>query len=338
MRRLLATVLVAAVASCGGASDGDADEAEAAAATVRRIAGADPYATAAAIALDEYGRASDPILGNGDDPADALGGSYLAATHGSAVLLTQRDELPQSTIDALAALQTTTVHVLGGTAAIGVGVEAALTDLGYHVNRVAGPDRYATAAAIGSEEGTEILGVWPGEGRTALLANGLRPSDALTVGPIAYGQLLPLLLTDVDAVPQVTLDAMDRFAIEHVIVLGGTAAVSDAALASIEATGRTVRRVAGADRMGTAAAVADLYEELGYDVTSIDLVAADAIAELLAAGPHARPDRPILLCASADACGDATVSWARGRQLREVVVLGDEASISTAAAEALLGG
>ncbi|HYD10314.1 MAG TPA: cell wall-binding repeat-containing protein, partial [Acidimicrobiales bacterium] len=265
MRRLLAGMLVIVLASCGGGDDGGTlaervAEAQGARsdAVVRRIAGADPYDTAAAIALDEYASASDPILANGDDPADALAGSYLAATHGSALLLTRRDELPQSTIDALASLRARKVHVLGGPAAIGEGVAAELTSLGYVVNRVAGPDRYATAVAVAEEEGTAILGIWPGEGRTVFLANGLRPSDALSAGPIANGQLLPILLTATDELPVVTSSALDRLAVEHVIVLGGTAAVSDAVVASIEAGGRSVRRVAGVDRTSTATAVADL--------------------------------------------------------------------------------
>jgi hypothetical protein len=82
MRRLLACVLVAAIASCGGGDD-DKTLAERVAeaqddtgeGSVRRITGDGPYATAAAIALDEYDSASDPILANGDDPADALAGS-----------------------------------------------------------------------------------------------------------------------------------------------------------------------------------------------------------------------------------------------------------------------
>ena len=339
MRRLVVCVLLAVVvAACGGGGDDDRADAteDADASGVRRIAGADAYETAAAIALDEYDSASDPVLGNGDDPADALAGSYLAATHGSAVLLTRRDELPRSTVDALASLRSRTIHVLGGTAAVGPEVEAQLTSLGYTVNRVAGPDRYATAVAVAKEEGTAILGIWPGEGRTVFLANGQRPSDALTAGPLAYSLLLPILLTDAAALPAVTASALDELAVEHVIVLGGTAAVSEAVVAQLEGTGRTVRRVAGPDRAATAVAVADLFEEVGVSPTSVDLAAADAVAELLAAGPHARPDTPILLCVTVDDCGDATVGWARGRSLAEVVVLGPESEVALRAAQALL--
>ena len=304
------------------------------AATTRRLAGDDRYATAAAVALDRWspGGPSDVVLAGAGDPADALAGAYVSGLHSSPVLLTAPDVLPPATLDALRTLAPMRVHVLGGTAAVGEGVADALRAEGWIVERHAGTDRYATAAVIARSGGAAAIGSFLAEGPTALVANGHRSFDALAAGTIAAGHQLPILLTATDAVPTATTSALDDLGIRHVIVLGGTAVVSDAVVAQLEAGGRTVRRVAGIDRTATATAVADLLEELGYDVTVASLVSGVSTADALGAGAWGAPRRPVLLCQDASFCGAATTSWARTHALDEVVVIGGSAAVSDLAA------
>jgi len=304
---------------------------------MRRLAGSDRYDTARVVAHDRWNRrTSDVILASGSDPADALAGAFVSGLHSSPVFLTTRDALPAATLDGLRATEPTTVHVLGGTASVGEGVVATLEAEGWTVRRHAGPDRYATAAAAARSEGTAIIGSWLEEGPTAILANGHRPFDALAAGPLAAGQLLPILLTEAASVPPPTAKALDDLGIRHVIVLGGTAAVSDEVVSSIEASGRTVRRVAGIDRTATATAVADLLFELGYEVTRASVVSASAFADALGAGPWGAPATPVLLCESASFCGASTTTWAHAHPVDELVVIGGTAAVSDAAAMLLL--
>jgi lactocepin len=146
--RRIARVVVAAVllVACGDGSS-RADDESAPREGVRRVLGNDAYEVAAALATEKYSSTSDPILASGEDPADALAGSFLGGLHASPVLLTQRDELPRVTLDALRSIGARTVHVLGGTASVSDAVVAALTDNGFTPNRIAGVDRFATAAA-----------------------------------------------------------------------------------------------------------------------------------------------------------------------------------------------
>lgn len=326
---MLAVVLVTALLAAQAA----------AAATVRRLAGADRYATAAAVALDRW-RAdgpSDVVLASGLDPADALAGAFVSGLHSSPVLLTAPAALPDATLTALRELAPTRVHVLGGTASVSDAVADQLRSEGWIVERHAGADRFATAAAIARSGGPAIVGSFGAEGATALLANGRRPFDALAAGPLAAGQLFPILLTETGAVPRATTDAMDDLGIQHVIVLGGPAAVSDEVIAAIEATGRSVRRVAGVDRAGTAVAVAGLLEELGFDISVASLVSGVSTADALGAGAWGAPDQPVLLCESASFCGVTTTQWAQTHSLDEIVVIGGQAAVSDAAAMAVAG-
>lgn len=310
------------------------------AAAVRRLAGPDRYATASAVALDRWPGPgpSDIVLANGVDPADALAGAYISGLHSSPILLTGRDALPPPTLDALAAIDPTRVHVLGGSAAVGDGVVAALEADDRIVVRHAGADRFATAAAVARSGGPAIVGSFLSQGATALLANGRVPFDALAAGPLAAGQLFPLLLTETDALPPATTAAMDDLAIRHVFVLGGTAAVSDDVVAALEASGRTVRRLAGIERTATAVAVADVIEgELGYDISVASLSSATTAVDALGAGAWGAPNRPVLLCTSPSFCGASTTQWAAARDLDEVVVVGGDAAVSDEAAMAVAG-
>ena len=85
--------------------------------------------------------ATHAVLGRADAFADSLAGAPLADT--GPLLYTATDALPAVTRDELVRILApgATVYLLGGTSAIGPGVEAELTGLGFTVTRLAGADR-----------------------------------------------------------------------------------------------------------------------------------------------------------------------------------------------------
>src|SRR5436309_15458404 len=110
--------------------------------------------------------------------------------------------------------------------------------------RVAGDDRYATAAQLSA-------GAYPDGADTVYLARGdVFSPDALTGGPAAIVKQGPVLLTQQCALPDETAAELTRLQASQVIVLGGVGAVCDAVIAQIQslATHPSVRRVAGFDR------------------------------------------------------------------------------------------
>jgi putative cell wall-binding protein len=245
--------------------------------------------------------------------------------------------VPQVTLDALRSRGVRKVRVLGGPNALGPEVVSQLEAAGYVVERVAGADRYATAAAVARNSGAANIGVRGQQGRTAILANGARPADALSAGPLAFGQQWPLVLTTATSLPTVTRQALDDLGIQHVVVVGGTAAVSDAIVGELRSTGRTVERVAGADRESTATAIADLVVSLGEPLTTVEIASSSSFADALALGPHAAPAAPLLLCHAPEDCGTTTLTWiaSRSSAVDTVVVAGGQAAVG-ATAEAQL--
>lgn len=115
---------------------------------VTRIAGQQGYDTAALIS-SKVG--IDPThtvyLANGSALPDAMAISAFAAGQGNPILLTDRDSLPPSTIQALTDLEVRNVVLLGGTAVIGTLVENEVRAK-YSVKRWGGYDRYDTQSII----------------------------------------------------------------------------------------------------------------------------------------------------------------------------------------------
>lgn len=115
---------------------------------VTRIAGLQGYDTSALISSNVGIDSSHTVyLANGHAIPDAIAISAFAAEQGSPILLTDRDQLPASTIKALTDLKVSNVIILGGTAVIGNSVENELRAK-FLVKRWGGYDRYDTQNII----------------------------------------------------------------------------------------------------------------------------------------------------------------------------------------------
>lgn len=116
--------------------------------TVTRIAGQQGYDTAALISTNVGIDTTHTVyLANGSAIPDAIAISAFAAGQGNPILLTDRDTLPPSTIQALIDLKASNVVLLGGIAVIGTSVENELRAK-YSVQRWGGYDRYDTQSII----------------------------------------------------------------------------------------------------------------------------------------------------------------------------------------------
>lgn len=298
----------------------------------RRLQGQDRYATAAAIALADRDVSDVAILARGDDPADALAGSTLAGTQGGPLLLTERDRLSPAALAAVEQLGVARVYLLGGTAAISNDVENELRGRGYDVIRFDGTDRYDTARDISNFCRFEC-GYSPINGkRVAILANGVGPADAAAAAPIAAGERVPLLLTDRDRIPAATFDALEAADIEQVLVVGGSAVVSEAAVQSLQESGYEVRRLGGGNRQETAALLAQFErDELRWVIDHVNVTRGDVLADALAGGPHAgREQAPVLLTVDPRTLGAPAQSFleANSATINDLDVFGNESAVT----------
>lgn len=186
---------------------------------VSRLAGHDRYATAAAVARTFGTDVPVVYVALGTNYPDAVSGAARAGLEDGPVLLTRTDALPTAAVTALTELNPARIVVLGGTEAVSDDVLTALQDhTDGEVTRVAGGNRYGTSG--------QIAGLYPDDTSTVFVATGEEFADALTGGPIAVRSSAPVLLTRPDELPESTVQQLERFTPERIVILGGTVAVS----------------------------------------------------------------------------------------------------------------
>ena len=258
--------------------------------TVSRLAGANRYETAAAIAAGYAPGVPVAYIATGLNYPDALTGAAAAGVTGGPVLLVTRDAIPAATAAELARLTPGRIVILGGEGVVSDAVVASLTVFTTGgVTRLAGENRYATAAAISAA--TYAPGV-----PVAYVATGLDFPDALAGAAVAGSEGAPLLLVTRGAVPAATAAELARLRPARIVLFGTPDSVSDAVLATLGgATTGGVSRVAGTDRYSTAAAISAAANNPGvavaYVATGLDFPDALAGAALAAPDPRTAPPR-----------------------------------------------
>jgi putative cell wall-binding protein len=197
---------------------------------VTRVAGADRYGTAAAISSITYAPGVPAaVIASGETLADAVAGGPPAAVRGSPILLVRGGSIPPETAAELTRLKPASIIVLGGAGVVSDAVLAALRGYtGGPVTRVAGEDRYATAAAISSI--TYAPGV-----PAAVIASGETLADALAGGPPAVVRGAPILLVRAGFIPPSTAAELSRLQPRSIIVLGGPGVVPTPVVNALQA-------------------------------------------------------------------------------------------------------
>ncbi|MCL4078681.1 cell wall-binding repeat-containing protein [Coriobacteriia bacterium Es71-Z0120] len=227
---------------------------------VERWSGADRYKTACAAweTLEDpaWPRFRWAVLATGENFPDALSASALAGAIEGPLLLTRRDSLPASVTAFLEDHQIRGVYIVGGTGAVSSAVQTELLTHVDAVTRISGADRYATAANVARE--VKRLAFPDTNASKVMVARGDSFPDALAAAPMAYTMRYPIVLTRTTALPDQTRSVLADLAPEHVAILGGTGAVSNAVELDIEAiVGYDAQRFSGTDRYETAKLVAD---------------------------------------------------------------------------------
>src|SRR5699024_9158166 len=267
-----------------------------------RIGGQDRYGTAAktfhSVASTKENVDSVVLSGGGDYP-DALSANFLAGQLDTGTLLTKPNKLSQAAFDEIIEHGVKHVYITGGTTAVSKDVYKKLrnTRVGdktvnpyIQVTRLGGKDRYATNKKINqyTQPG------FPSTSERALVATGTGFADAVAMGPIAYSDNAPLILVRGDSLGTSAQNQLEEFSPKLVAIAGGERSVSSSVEESIKDMSAVdiVRRYAGDDRTGTAAAIAewaagqgDEVDDLEYNEDTVLLANGAYYADALVAGP-----------------------------------------------------
>lgn len=239
---------------------------------VNRIAAADRYALAARVAGNGDETWIDPdvervaVVASGQNFPDGLAAGPLAEHEAGVLLLTRKDSVPTVTRSALAALDLDRIIVVGGTGAVSEPVLRELRQYAPRVQRIAGADRYQTAAKVAEIVGVDGVIIEP-QSEAVYVATGGNWPDALSAGVAASSSGTTLVLTRKDEVPAASMDALVSIDPPRIVVLGGEGVVSEDVMDQLSARfGDRVDRVGGSNRYVVAA---NLYRDRGPDCAQV---------------------------------------------------------------------
>lgn len=292
-------------------------------ARVRRLAGADRIATAIEVSR-AFVVAGTPTVwvASASDFPDALAAGPAAALDDTAVLLTHAHLLDDRVRAELVRIDPERILIAGGPGAVTDEVAQGCSQIA-SVERIAGPDRVATAAAIA------LHAFEPGEVERVVVATAGDFPDALAGGAVAGRARGPVLLTQGDALAGVTREALVALGPSEVIVLGGTAALGDAVVGEIIGAlpGAAVSRIAGPERIATAAELAAALVDSADDVL---IATGTDFPDALAAVPLAVNRRGPVLLSVGDSVAPTTATQLRRLRPAHITVVGGTAAVSAA--------
>ena len=257
-----------------------------------RIMGATRYGTAVAVSQEGWPTGADTVLlASGENWPDSLAAVPLSTELNAPILLTQSSILPTDTANALGALAPSRIVIVGGEAAVGSEVAsaaaaAASLETSTGVARIAGHDRYDTAAAVATTLSPSA---------DVIVVSGEAFPDAVSASAYAGRMGFPVLLTRRSGISTPTLSWLDERSgdIDRAIVVGGSSVIGDGAFAQLQNRMNTTR-VWGSNRYTTNLALIKRFWPIGE--VSPMVATADTFPDALVAGTlAAKQNRPIML-------------------------------------------
>ena len=192
--------------------------------SVTRVFGVDRYDTSRALARHAYGTAGSPVVyvATGTGFADALAAGPAAASVNAPVVLVPggASAVDAATLTLLRQLGTTRVVIVGGVGVVSEGIRLSFVGAGYTVHRIAGEDRYSTAALIANAHFSNA--------ERSYIATGSGFADALSGGAAAGALGAPLFTSLAHCVPGSTYSALITQSPGQLLLLGGLGALKPA--------------------------------------------------------------------------------------------------------------
>ncbi|MCH3965057.1 MAG: cell wall-binding repeat-containing protein [Clostridium sp.] len=252
--------------------------------------------TADELAKQQFSSASNVILVNGYNYADAVSATPLAKQLEAPILLTAgSDELESEVADTIKDLGAKNIYIIGGTGVVSVSIEISLKTQ-YKVERIEGTGdttRMGTNAAVAKK----VLSM--SNQKTGMLVYGYNYPDALSVAAIAAQKGYPVLFSGDTDVSPVIKEVASGLTIKAV---GGDGVLPASVVNSVKGTKITGNTK---DRYETNLAVLDYFDNNGgidFDTIyvafggSTQLQFADALSASAAA---AKDGSPLVLSGSA---------------------------------------
>ncbi|WP_353854418.1 cell wall-binding repeat-containing protein [Bacillus sp. Bos-x628] len=152
-------------------------------------------------------------------------------------------------------------------------------------------------------------------------------ADALSAVPFAYQQDAPVLLTNAGSLSGATRTGLQQLKTNRVIILGGTASVSEKVVTQLKAMNLSVSRITGKNRYDLALHIAKRMKSADVAV----IVNGSAYADAVAIAPYAAKQGYPILLTDEQGLRHETANLLKNRAVKRTIVIGGESSVNKTA-------
>lgn len=255
---------------------------------IQRLSGDNRYETSVEVSEKNFKSADTVVLASGQNIADALVASSYADIEEAPILLTNKNSISDEVLDEIERLKADKVVIVGGQSSISSSVESRLKKEDIKVTRISGSDRFDTSDKL-SQEVSRLSK----KSSQAILVNGYKNIDALSVSSLATKEELPILLNGRNALNMSVKNRLKQMNVNKVYIIGGNNSISSDVEKELKGMQISVVRLSGTDRYETSANIAKYaYKDFDEAIVASGENPVDALAASTLTG---KKEAPILL-------------------------------------------
>ena len=255
---------------------------------IQRLSGDNRYETSVEVSEKNFKSADTVVLASGQNIADALVASSYADIEEAPILLANKNSISDEVLDEIERLKADKVVIVGGQSSISSSVESRLKKEDIKVTRIAGSDRFDTSDKL-SQEVSRLSK----KSSQAILVNGYKNIDALSVSSLATKEELPILLNGRNALNMSVKNRLKQMNVNKVYIIGGNNSISSDVEKELKRMQISVVRLSGTDRYETSANIAKYaYKDFDEAIIASGENPVDALAASTLTG---KKEAPILL-------------------------------------------
>ena len=255
---------------------------------IQRLSGDNRYETSVEVSEKNFKSADTVVLASGQNIADALVASSYADIEEAPILLTNKNSISDEVLDEIERLKADKVVIVGGQSSISSSVESRLKKEDIKVTRISGRDRFDTSDKL-SQEVSRLSK----KSSQAILVNGYKNIDALSVSSLATKEELPILLNGRNALNMSVKNRLKQMNVKKVYIIGGNNSISSDVEKELKKMQISVVRLSGTDRYETSANIAKYaYKDFDEAIVASGENPVDALAASTLTG---KKEAPILL-------------------------------------------
>ena len=297
---------------------------------INRLAGANRFDSAAVISKAMYPKTSDTVVvATGITFNDALVAVPLASAYNAPLLLATEKHITAQTEAELKRLKAKKVIVVSTNGAIGSGAKAELKALGLRATYIEGKNVFETSTKVAKALQTQNKKTPD----TIFFATDGAFADALSASPVAAIKGAPIIYLNNKSIDKTVAEYLKsvKGSVKNAYIIGGNGVISDAMMKNVAkvlglTSGKTVQRVAGANRYETCVAVNKKFKSV-LNSDGICVAKGLDFPDALAGGVYAAATKQALFLADGKKLQDCQNSYLKSKNAGKITIFGGTGAV-----------